>query len=480
MPYHKVQRVQDAVHGLMEFRGLESAAVEVLRTEELQRLRRIRQLGLVHYVFPAAEHSRLAHSIGAAYLATRFAARISEVAADALAESPLRLGREAKRDFAVAALCHDLGHGPLSHVWEKEVIGENFDRSAWCLSLGLDEEPEFSKLKWHELVGQALLHWPDGELHRLLEIQEDGTSERIRSLLLKKHYVPYLGRLLAGDIDVDRCDFLTRDARQTGVAYGRFDLDWLISTVTLGTTSKELVVGFDRYKAPRVVEQMLVARRALYDTVYNHKTVRSAEGMMGSFLRRLRHVCQAEGGAGELEAIATAGDFLAPFKKVLGGDCLTPEEVMGLDDYALWVLIRHVATASAGDRTLVDLAKRICARDLFKQIPVSDDRIKTFIFGEDGRETICDAVAKHVPGGDPHYYVLVDRVEFKTFEEDSESTAYFVDPPKAGQSELGDAIPVWDHPRLRHLHSEPYELVRIFVPREAVRDVTRIVAGGAA
>jgi len=78
MRHTGIERVQDSVHGLMEFEGMETSTVEVLRAEELQRLRRIRQTGLVHLVYPGAEHSRLVHSIGAAHVAIRFARRLQE------------------------------------------------------------------------------------------------------------------------------------------------------------------------------------------------------------------------------------------------------------------------------------------------------------------------------------------------------------------------------------------------------------------
>ena len=78
MPSSRFQRVQDSVHGLMEFRGMETLVIEVLRTPEIQRLRRIRQLGLAHLVFPGAEHSRLVHSLGAAYLAIRFGRHLQD------------------------------------------------------------------------------------------------------------------------------------------------------------------------------------------------------------------------------------------------------------------------------------------------------------------------------------------------------------------------------------------------------------------
>jgi HD superfamily phosphohydrolase len=151
----RIQRVQDSVHGLMEYAGMETLVVDVLRTPEIQRLRRIRQLGLVHLVFPGAEHSRLVHSLGASHLAVRFGRQLRQIARERII--PLLAPDESVvRDFALGALCHDLGHGPLSHAWEREVIGENFDRNNWTQALGLTpSDPLIAHLKWHELVVQG-------------------------------------------------------------------------------------------------------------------------------------------------------------------------------------------------------------------------------------------------------------------------------------------------------------------------------------
>lgn len=171
MIHGRVQRIQDSVHGLMEFRGMEAVVIDLLRTPELQRLRRIRQLGLAHLVFPGAEHSRLVHSLGAAFVAIRFGHQLHEKALDLLA-APLMPDETTIRDLAVAALCHDLGHGPLSHAWEREIIG-NFDPKAWCKSLGLDDSYQDAGLKWHELIGHGFLSWQEGQLNRLLEEHEE-------------------------------------------------------------------------------------------------------------------------------------------------------------------------------------------------------------------------------------------------------------------------------------------------------------------
>src|SRR4051812_15000537 len=135
----------------MEFTGMEAVVVDVLRTPELQRLRKIRQLGLAHLVFPGAEHSRFLHSLGAAFLAVRFGRHLKELAVNLFV--PALCPDETEiRDLAVAALCHDLGHGPLSHAWEREIVGHNFDRKGWASALELEVDASvLGRLKWHEL-----------------------------------------------------------------------------------------------------------------------------------------------------------------------------------------------------------------------------------------------------------------------------------------------------------------------------------------
>jgi HD superfamily phosphohydrolase len=151
--------------------------------------------------------------------------QLADIAPDVLVPE-LRPDEESVRDLALAALTHDIGHGPLSHVWEREVVRQ-FDREKWCSTLALDaREPGMATTTWHELTTQGLLAH-DGELHNVLEIQEAGTAERVRKLLLKQYPVRYLSRILSGDVDCDRCDFLLRDALHTGVAYGRYDINWV-------------------------------------------------------------------------------------------------------------------------------------------------------------------------------------------------------------------------------------------------------------
>jgi len=266
-------------------------------------------------------------------------------------------------------------------------------------------------------------------------------------------------------VDFDRCDFVLRDARQTGVAYGRYDLNWLISTVAVGQTSGgKLVVGFDRRKAPRVVEQLLVARRAMYDTVYYHKTVRSAEGMIGLLLRRIKQIVREKGW------IFGDAEFFSSFKKILEGTSLDPAAVLDLDDYSLWVFIQKLASMADKDVTVSDLARRIITRDLFKLVPCEQSRLENFLDIDDARPRLYYAVRPFCPGME-EYYIHIDRARFDMFSESEREQAYFVDV----DSEARDATLIRDHPKLRPHWAESQTLVRLFAPREAVEAIRKVI-----
>ena len=136
---------------------METIVVDLLRTPELQRLRRIRQLGQVHLVFPGAEHSRLVHVLGCAHLAIRFGRHLIEESRDFVIDF-FQPKESTIRDLAVAALCHDLGHGALSHTWEREIVGDNYDAQGWANELGVNIDSEqLRRMKWHERVTHAIL-----------------------------------------------------------------------------------------------------------------------------------------------------------------------------------------------------------------------------------------------------------------------------------------------------------------------------------
>lgn len=362
--------VQENIHGLLDF--TEVPLVEkLLSTRELRRLKRISQLGLAKEVYPTAEHSRFVHSLGAAHVALRFALHLKEECRRTNLPDALHLNDEAVADFTLAALCHDLGHGPFSHAWEQGVVGKDFNKAEWCRKLGLDpNEKQIRRIrKWHELVGQGLLASEESTIRQTLGAE---CAERVRGLLAGNYRLPYLHHLLSSDLDVDRCDFIYRDSQQSGVSYGQYDLDWLVASMTFGQTKDEKwVVGFKRAKAKRAIEQLIIARTALYEKVYYHKTVKSAEIMMGLVFTRLKH-CVAKHGS--LPPCAQ-GILFEPVTKVAQGEPLSVPELLRLDEHVVDVLFQLLAHESirSYDPILQDLADRLVNRKLFKEVKIPQE-----------------------------------------------------------------------------------------------------------
>ncbi len=249
---------------------LDPAAVAVLDTPPVQRLRYIRQLGHAFLVYPGATHSRFEHAIGAYHL-TRQALGIlrDRGELDGLDEADLQAVR-------LAALLHDIGHYPFSH--------------------GLEE----AGFPHHETLGVAKL--VRGELGRVLEtIGGPGLATRIGRLIQGASDSPLQG-LISGSLDLDKIDYLSRDARACGVPYGTLDVDRLLAAITLIDDGGRRRVGVLE-KGVSALESMLFAKYQMYRNVYWHHAVRAATCM---FKRAVRIAARA--GTLDLATLAEATD----------------------------------------------------------------------------------------------------------------------------------------------------------------------------
>ncbi|MEM3085744.1 MAG: HD domain-containing protein [Halobacteria archaeon] len=254
---------------------------ELLDTPALQRLRRIRQLGFAHLVYPGANHTRFEHALGASHLASLF---------------PLGRREHLREEFRVAALLHDAGHGPYSHASEGVF------------------------LRW---TGRSHEEVPPGPgVEEALEAR--GLSPgAVRSHLRGR--TP-LGRALSSELDVDRMDYLVRDAYYTGVSFGRADVARLLGE--MGWEGPRLYV---RESGLRAAESLLVARLLMYPTVYLHHVCRIAEAMF----------CAG------LEALLEAG--------------ADPEALRRMDDGEARAALRRAGGVAA------EMAERLDGRRLYKR-----------------------------------------------------------------------------------------------------------------
>jgi len=237
----------DPVHGFISVP--KNVIMDLIQTPEVQRLRRIRQLGVGHLVFPGAEHTRFNHALGAMAL--------MQDALTNLSEKGTPIDPDERTAALAVALLHDVGHGAFSHTLEHELI-EDFS---------------------HEDMSRVLLvdlnERMDGTLDTALAIFDD-TYER-----------SFLHQLVSSQLDMDRLDYLRRDSFYTGVAEGEVGVQRLLKTMRVhplpGGPDAEVMI---EAKGIYAVENFLISRRLMYWQVYLHKTVLAGDELLRGLLHR--------------------------------------------------------------------------------------------------------------------------------------------------------------------------------------------------
>lgn len=359
MPEH-TRIYRDSVHNIIRLRtdtpegGLIARLVD---SREFQRLRRVRQLGLAHFAYQAAEHSRFTHSLGAFHLATRILAKLN---------SNYQISEEDQTAVRVAALLHDIGHGPFSHVVEG-ILG--FHHEDFTVEAVLSSETEVGKI---------------------LKDYSSALPVAVADIIRGTFRPMALAQLVSSQLDVDRMDYLLRDSLMTGVKYGVFDLEWIIKSIEINEANDQLYVS-----APGIyaVEDYLQARYYMFRQVYFHRTLRSAEAVLHLLLRRALELYQ--------QGKSVWHDPGSAFESILKGRNLTLEEHFSLDDADMLFHIKR--WQNADDKILSDLSKRFLNRRLFKAFDLD--------MPEDERNEFISMAGKVVQnaGYDPEYYVVEDK-----------------------------------------------------------------------
>jgi uncharacterized protein len=226
---------------------LDPLALALVDTGAMQRLRYVRQLGLAHLVYPGATHTRFEHALGTYHLARLTLAILHE-------RGDLRaLSVEEPAVIQAAALLHDIGHYPFAHALEE--IGAPH----------------------HEDVGQTLI--TTGDVAQLLaERVAPDAPARVAALVRGRSNSPLQG-LISGSLDLDKIEYLKRDAHMCGVPYGQIDVDRLLNSLTLVRDGSERAVVGITEKGLSALESLLFAKYQMYRNVYWHHAVRSATAM---------------------------------------------------------------------------------------------------------------------------------------------------------------------------------------------------------
>lgn len=351
---------RDPVHNIIRLRTDTDEGqlmVRLIDAREFQRLRRVKQLGLALYTYQGAEHSRFTHSLGVLHLMTRVLDRLGE---------KYRIGEEDRAAANAAALLHDVGHGSFSHVMEK-VMG--YHHEAWTVRAVLSEETE---------VG------------RVLRSYSSELPQRVAAIIEGKFQPAALAQLVSSQLDVDRMDYLLRDSLMTGAKYGIYDLEWIINALAIDVEADRIFVAARGLYA---VEEYLQARYYMFRQVYFHRTLRSAEAVLRSALRRALELLEA----GE-EVWCAPG---TAFEKVLRREPLTLKEHLEIDDSD--VLFHIKQWQRAGDPVLSDLSRRFIGRRLFKAIDLDMPETERDGFLAAARAAVAGA------GFAPEYYFIEDH-----------------------------------------------------------------------
>jgi putative nucleotidyltransferase with HDIG domain len=307
--------IKDPVHGYVE---ADATALRLLDSEVVQRLRHVSQLGFANLVYPGANHTRFEHSLGTMHLA-------------ALMCRELGLDDGETKLVTTAALLHDIGHGPFSHVTEPVM-------------------EEFTGRSHHQidrLVGE-------GTIAAVLEAEGIDPAE-VCAAVSGEHR---LASIIHGSLDVDRMDYLMRDAHYTGVPYGTVDAHRLIRSTILTDSGVALHEG-----GINAAESLLIARTLMRPAVYFHHVSRIATSM---FVHALR-------------------------EEVLNVPGADAEEFARMDDAACMERLKH-----SPHPITRDLARRVYYRDLYKRaLYVGEDRVNAAAFRQEPGAAREREIARH-------------------------------------------------------------------------------------
>lgn len=309
----------DPVHGFITVP--KGTILRLIDHPYVQRLRRIKQMGLGFLVFPAAEHSRFSHALGAMELTQRIL--------NNLREKDTTISPAEYEATLIAVLLHDVGHGPLSHTLEFNLI-DDFHHEMMTLS-----------------VMRELNRQMNGELDLAIDIFTDQYDKK-----------PFLNQLISSQLDIDRLDYLKRDSFFTGVYEGSVGIERILKTMRVHKGNVVI-----EKKGIYAIENYILARRLMYMQVYLHKTVLSADKLLRHIFNRVMTLI------GRGEQIKQPSPSLAFFlqnrisankgvsRKILN-------HYLNLDDNDVFLSIKYWQNEE--DPVLADLCRRFQSRQLFR------------------------------------------------------------------------------------------------------------------
>ncbi len=360
--------IKDPLYGYIRLKESEK---NILDTKAVQRLRRIKQLSGAEYVYPAANHTRFEHCLGAFYLAGTLASSL-----------PVKLKPEDITKLKIAALLHDVGHGPFSHLLEptmRQVLGKTHeDLGTWIITKSsLADTLRKEGVDPSEMGKLAIGKLTDGER-------------------------PFMNQVIRSSVDVDKMDFVVRDSYHTGAGYGTVDIFRLI--YTMDVLDGDLAVNST---AIPTLETFLLGRLESFRAIYFHRASRAAQIM-----------------------IQKAIEMAEPELKILS--FRTPDEYLALDDYSVWSRLKACQKSrpfieDVENRRLIKCSyeKTFFAKDELMSSVFTNDAVRKQMEQEIARkakvdpEQVCIDVPS-LPSVPYHYAMEIEPMDIPVFQETRE------------------------------------------------------------
>lgn len=436
--------IRDPVHNVISFEDApgDRLLLHLINCREFQRLRRIKQLGLSELVFPGANHTRFAHSIGVLRTAKKFLHRCKLLGLD--------LNQEQETFILCAALLHDVGHGPFSHAFET-VTKDRHERRTLEIIQNPDTEVHQKLTAFNPNFPAQLGMFFDEDW------EEDGAEAFIPSAYTE---------IVSSQMDADRFDYLLRDSICTGTQYGRFDLEWILEHLDFHKTGKRHFF-YVTSKAFLTAEAYVFARYHMYRTVYFHKTTRAAEVMLKLLFQRLKAMVSKFDAKDVVPEMAKVAPGVPEVVVRSFSAKLELQEYLELDDFTLNEFFK--ACSRSSDPHLAELGGGLLHRRLFKGV----DMTTTLTKAPDFKVRVLDFLRSK--DANPEFVFGDDTpadTPYKPYDPDAEKPAaqIYVDDGSGKPVEISTlSEPV---SALR----KKYQLVRYYFPERYRDEVRRIVA----
>lgn len=418
-------RIRDPIHGTIPVCDEEKAVID---SRFYQRLRHIRQLGFGELAFPGATHTRHAHSLGAMHVSSRLFDAVAS-----RSDLPEAVRARFRMAVRLAVLCHDIGHMPLSHASEK--IGpprQSLKLPSWLKS----GEGHHGQASHEDFSAKIVV---DSSLTPIIErafgkhdvtpndvaflISGDTPPEGTRFSHGGVDWAPLLRALVSGELDADRMDYLMRDSFYTGVQYGRYDIDWIVSNLNAAEKNGRMYLALSK-AAAFAFEDFLLSRYHMFVSVYLHHTSVNFDHMLGRYYEEAR------------------GEFEIPAE---------PEAFLDCDDVTLQLTLRKSKNR---------WAQRIVSRQGFKLVASFTERDKDYDLSQ---------LTQALEGAKVEHFAVTSRTSLSRYSEKGGPSLFIVDVSTGRLTEVAKYTPLYQR------YSGALELSRLYVRPDQVEEGRRIV-----